>query len=111
VGAKRNFIFEHRVRRQDGIYRLFSIRAVPVLDGSGEIREWVGVHTDITEERQLVEERRLALEREQRSRETVEILNRVGRVLTTELDSQVLTQTITDHATQLVAQSLARSLS
>ena len=53
------FVFEHRVRRHDGVYRRFSIRGVPVLDEAGGIREWVGVHTDITDEyeanRQLAE--------------------------------------------------------
>ncbi|RDI60898.1 hybrid sensor histidine kinase/response regulator [Microvirga subterranea] len=51
VRERRTFIFEHRVRRHDGVYRLFSVRAVPVSDGDGAVREWVGVHTDITEER------------------------------------------------------------
>ena len=53
------FLFEHRVRRHDGAWRLFTIRAVPIMDGdnaagalAGEtIREWVGIHTDITEAR------------------------------------------------------------
>ncbi len=49
---KRTFEFEHRVRRHDGEWRLCSTRAVPVLDSKGEIREWVGVHTDITERKQ-----------------------------------------------------------
>ncbi len=49
VSARSTFIFEHRVRRRDGQWRLFSIRAVPTFDGSGNLREWVGVHTDITE--------------------------------------------------------------
>jgi PAS domain S-box-containing protein len=49
VSERRMFVFEHRVRRYDGVYRLFSIRAVPVLDDNGAITEWVGVHTDITE--------------------------------------------------------------
>ena len=39
-------------------YRLFSIRALPVLDEHGDIREWVGVHTDITEERELLSSER-----------------------------------------------------
>lgn len=102
VAERRMFIFEHRVRRHDGVYRLFAIRAAPVFDDSGEIREWVGVHTDITDERRLVEERAEALANEHRARETAEILNRVGRLFSTELDPQVLTQTITDLATQLV---------
>ncbi len=52
VAEKRMFEFEHRVRRNDGEWRLCSIRAVPVLGEAGEIREWVGVHTDITERKQ-----------------------------------------------------------
>ena len=51
VASKATFVFEHRVRRRDGQWRLCSIRAVPVFDGQGNIGEWVGVHTDITEER------------------------------------------------------------
>jgi PAS domain-containing protein len=33
---------------------LFSIRAVPVLSVDGSVREWVGVHTDVTEQRQAL---------------------------------------------------------
>jgi len=51
VSGRRTFVFEHRVRRRDGQWRLFSIRAVPTFDGDGGLREWVGVHTDITEAR------------------------------------------------------------
>ena len=51
VAEKRTFVFEHRVRRRDGAWRRFSIRAIPTFDGNGEIREWVGVHTDVTERR------------------------------------------------------------
>lgn len=51
VAERRTFIFEHRVRRHDGVWRTFAIRAVPVIDVDGTIREWVGVHTDITEQR------------------------------------------------------------
>ena len=49
VAKKRLFKFEHRVRRHDGIWRFCSVRAVPVIGEDGEIREWVGVHNDITE--------------------------------------------------------------
>jgi PAS domain S-box-containing protein len=54
VAERSMFVFEHRVRRHDGVWRQFSIRAVPVLDEQGTIREWVGVHNDVTEERDLV---------------------------------------------------------
>jgi len=67
VAEKRLFEFEHRVRRHDGEWRLCSIRAVPVLGPRGKIREWVGVHTDITERKQAEEQiRRLNAELEQR---------------------------------------------
>jgi PAS domain S-box-containing protein len=98
----RPFIFEHRVRRHDGVSRLFSIRAVPVVDDAGAIREWVGVHTDITEERALMEARTLALKREHEARQTAELLNKVGPMLAAELDTPSLTQKVTDLATQLV---------
>ena len=52
VAEKSIFEFEHRLRRRDGAWRLCSVRAVPVLDENGQIREWVGVHTDITERKQ-----------------------------------------------------------
>ncbi|MDO9417834.1 PAS domain-containing protein [Pararhizobium sp.] len=52
VAAKTTYEFEHRVRRHDGVWRTFRIRAVPILDGKGSIAEWVGIHTDITEQRQ-----------------------------------------------------------
>ena len=51
VAERRTFISEHRVRRRDGQWRLFSVRAVPTFDADGRLREWVGVHTDITEVR------------------------------------------------------------
>jgi PAS domain S-box-containing protein len=50
------FNFEHRLRRHDGVWRDFAIRAVAVLEADGSIREWIGVHTDITE-RKRAEER------------------------------------------------------
>ena len=59
VAEKKPFIFEHRVKRHDQEWRHFSIRAIPVFYGD-EIGEWVGVHTDITDqknaERQLIEQ-------------------------------------------------------
>ena len=56
VAAKSRFLFEHRVRRHDGVYRICSIDAAPILNADGSIREWVGVHHDITERRRQEEE-------------------------------------------------------
>ena len=49
VAEKRKFEFEHRVHRYDGQWRDCAVHAVPILNADGTIREWVGVHTDITD--------------------------------------------------------------
>lgn len=51
VQDRKTFIFEHRVKIKDGSWRNFSIRAIPLLDTNGNLREWVGVHIDITEQK------------------------------------------------------------
>lgn len=51
VATKSMYIHEHRVRRHCGTWRNFAIRALPMLGADGEIREWVGVHSDITHQR------------------------------------------------------------
>ena len=55
---------EHRLRRRDGEYRTMSVRAVPVFDGRGRRREWIGIHSDVTERRraeaELVELKEIA---------------------------------------------------
>ena len=43
---------EYRLRRHDGQYPCTVVRAVPVLDEAGVLREWVGTNTDITGQRQ-----------------------------------------------------------
>jgi PAS domain S-box-containing protein len=60
VEAKSVFVGEHRVRRRDGQWRKFSIRAVPVLHNNDVIREWVGVHIDVTEAAKATEALRVA---------------------------------------------------
>src|SRR4029450_3279846 len=46
---------EYRVRRQDGEYRWFKTRGVPVRNSSGVIIKWFGTGTDITELREAQE--------------------------------------------------------
>ncbi len=55
VAARGPCEYEHRLRRHDGEYRHFSVRAVPVFTDDGQIREWAGIHTDITQ-RKLTEQ-------------------------------------------------------
>ena len=48
VAASANFIFEHRVKLQNGQWGYFSINAVPIFNAEGSIKQWIGVHIDIT---------------------------------------------------------------
>ncbi len=52
VASKSMYLVEHRMLRYDGIYRHMVARAVPLLDDHGKVSEWVGVHVDITEQKQ-----------------------------------------------------------
>lgn len=94
VRERRTFVFEHRVRRADGECRLFAIRAIPVLRPDGSVTEWVGVHTDITEERAAAD----ALREETR---ILEALNKTGAALAAQLDLESIVQTVTDAGVEL----------
>jgi len=56
IRNKTVFELEHRVLRANGGYGWTYSKAVPILDDEGNIREWVGMASDITE-RKEVEER------------------------------------------------------
>jgi PAS domain S-box-containing protein len=53
VAADRAFEGEVRIRAADGGWRHMHVRAVPVRDASGDVVEWVGVDTDVTERRRV----------------------------------------------------------
>ena len=57
-----------RLRRHDGAYRHFQMRGVPLEDEQGDIVEWIGSCTDITD-------RKLAEEESHRAREEAERAN------------------------------------
>lgn len=44
--------YEARLRRHDGVYRWFLIRAVPQRDGTGRVIRWYGANTDIEDRKQ-----------------------------------------------------------
>jgi PAS domain S-box-containing protein len=46
---------EYRLRTADGTYRWTAVRAVPVLNRDGTVREWVGMNTDITDSKHAEE--------------------------------------------------------
>ncbi|MBE9181050.1 PAS domain S-box protein [Oculatella sp. LEGE 06141] len=67
---------EQRLRRCDGDYRYMHVRAIPVLESDGTVREWIGVHTDITDRKRAEAEREQLLVREQAARAEAETANR-----------------------------------
>lgn len=48
------------LRGKDGFYRWFLSRAIPIRNVSGEIMQWFGTNTDVTELREIEQELRLA---------------------------------------------------
>ncbi len=52
VSTKSDYAIEYRMRRYDGEYRYLLARGVPVIDENGNVLEWVGTCTDITERKQ-----------------------------------------------------------
>lgn len=55
VKENNNFVFEHRLKLKDGTWGHFSVNAIPLLNSNGVVKEWVGVHTNISKQR-LAEE-------------------------------------------------------
>ncbi len=69
VAERRAYEAEHRLHRADGEWRIMEARGVPLADDDGQVREWVGSHTDITERKRAEEELSAA-------KETAEAANR-----------------------------------
>lgn len=73
---------EYRLRRYDGKYRFFAVRGVPVSEINGDIREWIGTCTDITEHKLAEDEiRSLNTELEQRVQQRTAQLEAANREL------------------------------
>ncbi|MDB4893094.1 MAG: sensor protein [Gemmatimonadetes bacterium] len=63
IATKTPLEIEHRIRLKDGSYRWFLGRAVPLHDETGlEVREWVGMHTDIHDQHVTAAEQRFLLD-------------------------------------------------
>ncbi len=61
IAARRPFQFEHRVLRKDGSTGWIESRAVPIVDAAGEVVEWFGAATDVTERRRANEHLKLVV--------------------------------------------------
>jgi PAS domain S-box-containing protein len=63
---------EYRLRRQGGAYAFMSVRAVPVFDRDGSVREWIGASADITDRKTAEQEREQLYARERQAREAAQ---------------------------------------
>ncbi|MEX2564322.1 MAG: PAS domain S-box protein [Cyclobacteriaceae bacterium] len=54
IQTGRNFIFDHRLRNNDGTYRWHTCKVIPQRDTNGHIHMWVGTSTDIHEQKKFV---------------------------------------------------------
>ena len=63
IRTKSLFEMEHRVRRADGSWGWMLSRAVPLLDAKGEIVEWFGTGSDVTEQKRAEQALRESEER------------------------------------------------
>ncbi|MGE7414983.1 response regulator [Methylobacterium tarhaniae] len=52
VETRSPFEIEYRMRRRDGAWRHMEVRAAPVTAEDGSVREWVGMHVDITDRKE-----------------------------------------------------------
>ncbi|AWN49351.1 hybrid sensor histidine kinase/response regulator [Methylobacterium terrae] len=106
------YVVEHRVRSPEGSWRHYSVRAVPVRDADEAIREWVGVHVDVTErhvhEQALKEARDSA---EEHSRAKSRFLANMSHELRTPLSAVIgYSEMLEEEAEELGQDSLLKDL-
>ena len=56
VATGEPYRIQFRIRRADGIYRSFLVKADPVRNAEGCIEQWVGIDTDVDDEKRLAAE-------------------------------------------------------
>jgi PAS domain S-box-containing protein len=66
IDTHSEYATEYRLRCTDGNYRWTAVKAIPILDDSGAVREWVGANRDIHDSVTAQEGLARRLDREQR---------------------------------------------
>jgi PAS domain S-box-containing protein len=94
VSTGKDYQIEFRLKRADGTYRWFLGRALPLKNKEGNIVKWFGTSTDIhdakTTQQELAEKNK-----------SLEIINKIGKKISAELELKKLVQDVTDATTQL----------
>jgi PAS domain S-box-containing protein len=72
VEAASPYYAEYRLLSRDGTYRWVAVRAAPVLEVDGSVREWIGTHSDIDATKRAAEERARLFESERTARRSAE---------------------------------------
>jgi PAS domain S-box-containing protein len=102
VTAVASFQCEMRLRRHDGVHRHMHMRAVPVLELDGKVREWVGIHRDITRQHEDAAERERLLARERRHRAQLQGLAEASLRIGQGVSPEAVLQVITEQARELI---------
>lgn len=93
VSTGKDFLFEHRFRRHDGVYRWQLSRALPQRDAEGNITMWVGTSTDIEDQKMFASE----LERKVQQR-TSELLTLNESLARSEQRYHLMVEEVEDYA-------------
>ena len=101
IRKKSVFELEHSVIRADGSTGWILSRAIPVFNDDGEILEWFGAATDITERRERREAEQAAAAVVREERRSLEVLNRAGAELASETELRRVVQIVTDAGVEL----------
>ncbi|MET0406712.1 MAG: PAS domain-containing protein [Cystobacter sp.] len=96
------YLHEYRLRRQDGAYRHMMVRAVPVREPDGSVREWVGAHRDVTMQRQGEAALERLLAREQRHAAQLQGLASAALVISEADSIGHMLKAITEQAREVV---------
>src|SRR5438309_420368 len=72
VEAGTPYYAEYRMRSRDGVHRWVAVRAAPVLEIDGTVREWIGTHNDIDATKRASEERARLFDSERSARRAAE---------------------------------------